>query len=134
MMHQHVPLNPPFGDDITDELQHDSGDLHTEYCVPSGTISQDTSIPRTSWSSEKEDVDPNTWSTDNRLKYSEGEMDIRARAAATTTTTHEALNPLLGADKDLPALYLKRLSIINRKHLKIGVKGVPVFSQLSYFK
>ena len=131
MMHQHVPLQPP---NITGELQHNSDDLQTECCVPRGTLSQDTSIARTSWSPEQVDIHPHTWCSDNQLKYSEGEMAIRARAVATVTTDHEALNPLLGAETDLPGLYLKRLSLINRKHLKIGVKGVPVFSQLSYFR
>ena len=130
-MHQHVPLQPP---NITAEHQHVSDDLQTECCVPRGTLTQDTSIARTSWSPEQVDIHPDTWCSDNQLKYSEGEMAIRARAAATVTTDHEALNPLLGAETDLPGLYLKRLSLINRKHLKIGVKGVPVFSQLSYFR
>ena len=130
-MQQHVPVRP---EDMLDELVHESDDLLTDCCVPRGMLTQDTSVARTSWSRELVDIHPMTWRTDNQLKYSESDMAARATWAARVTTSHEAENPILGAEKDLPGLYLKRCAAINLKHRKVGVKGVPVFSQLSYFR
>ena len=94
----------------------------------------DDSIPRNKWS-EKRDIPASTWRSDNVLKFSEKERAARAERGARITAEHERDNPLPNvAVDDATAAYLQRMKAINDKHLKLGVKGVPVFSKLSYFR
>ena len=77
----------------------------------------------------------NTWLTDNTLKYTEREMAARAAEGARITREIESERPIdIGEDGGNGATYSARSRAINKKHLELGVKGIPVFSQLSYFK
>ena len=104
------------------------------YKMPSGSLKEDSSHPRSAWTCSMS-TPVNTWLTDNTLKYTEREMAARAAEGARITREIENERPIdIGRDGSNGATYSARARAINKKHLELGVKGIPVFNQLSYFK
>lgn len=91
------------------------------YCMPPGYTEPDTGQHglRDSWTSPRL-VEPETWRGSNALKYSAQEIMARGRRAAMFVAMHAAGQ----MSKTATAATLNTL----------GVKGMPMFSDLSYFK
>lgn len=119
--HQPVEQHVPARDD---GRSHHPQVLENGYCMPDGYVRSDVaaSPARRSWTKEPLQIKPITWHTDNCLKYTAAEVMARGRQAERITARSTALGGTQTA------------AATKRELLSLGVKGLPLFSTLSYFK
>ena len=80
------------------------------------------SEPRRRWTKSRVRLEPEMWSTTNELKYTAEEITLRGKTAARISS--QCVSAGGGVSKTATEKKLKRL----------GVRGIPLFSELSYFK
>lgn len=128
------PITPaPVADVAADAERPWPGDLG-DYRVPPGLLSRDNTAPRLHWTTEAQEVPGSSWITDGRLKFSELEMEARARAGDIVESEAEVAFPMQGLQGDAAlAQHKRQKEHANARHLLLGIKGTPVWAQLSYF-
>ena len=98
--------------------------LESGYSMAEGYINAPAgaSEPRRRWTKSRVRLEPEMWSTTNELKYTAEEITLRGKTAARISS--QCVSAGGGVSKTATEKKLKRL----------GVRGIPLFSELSYFK